>query len=80
MSTAGWLVPRFTWQHVMRSPAYVIATIRGALGVLRAIQAPLTSRRDLFLREPARHAEILGMSGRVGRRNGSASRRVCLQH
>jgi len=33
MSTAGWLVLRFTWQHVMRSPAYVIATIRAAMGV-----------------------------------------------
>lgn len=31
LTAAGWLVLRFTWTHVMWSPAYVIATIQAAV-------------------------------------------------
>jgi very-short-patch-repair endonuclease len=30
MVVAGWVVLRFTWEHVMNSPEYVVRTIRGA--------------------------------------------------
>ncbi|WP_310528496.1 DUF559 domain-containing protein [Nocardioides sp.] len=34
--TGGWIVLRFTWEQVMFSPGEVVATVRAALGLVRA--------------------------------------------